>query len=45
MPLCGSMGLSYVLQLLFCKKSKNTNKSATTEAREKLSTNLEFFEF
>jgi hypothetical protein len=36
------LGTRYVLQLLFIEKSHN---SATTEAREKIRTDLESFEF
>ncbi len=36
---------SYVLQLLFNEKSKIVNHSAATEAREKISTYLEFVEY
>jgi hypothetical protein len=40
------MGFGYVLQLLFSEKNhKIANNSTTTEAREKISTDLESIEF
>ncbi len=36
-----SMRPRYLLQLLFCEKSKNVNNSTTTEDREKISKDLE----
>jgi len=45
LPLGGSLGLGYVLQLSFMEKSQNANNLATTEAREKMSTYLESLKF
>jgi hypothetical protein len=41
----GGTGPKYVFQLLFSKKiTKFANNSATTEARDKINTDLEFLE-
>ncbi len=45
LPPGGSIDPTYVLQLLLQKIHKFVNKSATAEAREKISTYLESLEF
>jgi hypothetical protein len=41
----GNISPSYVLQLLFCENHIIAYNSTTTEAREKISTYLEYLEF
>ncbi len=44
-PLGGSINLRYCLQLLISEKLKIANRIATTEARQKMSTDFEFLQF
>jgi hypothetical protein len=43
LPPGGSMVPRYVLKLFICEKSQNCSNSTTTQAREKISTDLESF--